>query len=293
MLTEAVSAEDKDAARFVHWGATSQDVIDTGLVLQLRDVFTLVKRDLGRLSETLVELAKQHRATPVVGRTWMQQALPTTFGLIAAGWLDSILRQRIRLSEIRTRILSLQFGGAVGTLAALGQELQLELPEIPWHTQRDRIAEVAAFFGLLAGSLGKIARDISLHAQTEIGELSEPDGEGRGGSSTMPHKRNPVTCAVVLAAATRVPGLVSAMFSAMPQEQQRSVGVWHAEWETLPEIVRLSAGALRHLAEMMPHLEVHTERMRQNLDSLGGLVDSQRDECGKRPANERRRRAAI
>jgi 3-carboxy-cis,cis-muconate cycloisomerase len=302
MLTEAVAAQNKDAARFVHWGATSQDVIDTGFVLQLRDAFTLVERDLIHLSDTLVALAAQYRATPVVGRTWMQQALPTTFGFVVAGWLDDILRHRKRLAEIRPRVLTLQFGGAVGTLAALGgrgtevlkalaEELRLELPTVPWHAQRDRPTEVATFFGLLTGTLGKIARDISLHAQTEIAELFEPGGDGRGGSSTMPHKRNPLTCAVVLAASARVPGLVSTMLSAMPQEQQRALGGWQAEWETLPEIVRLAGGALRHLTEMLPHLEVDAERMRQNLEVTRGLIFAEAvtmalaDRMGKMPAH--------
>jgi 3-carboxy-cis,cis-muconate cycloisomerase len=302
MLTEAVARLDKDAARFVHWGATSQDVIDTGFILQLRDALQLVEKDLEQLSGALTTLAVTHRGTVVVGRTLMQQALPTTFGFIVAGWLDAILRHRRRLHEIRPRVLSLQFGGAVGTLAALrgdgpevaralASELQLTLPSAPWHAQRDRLAEVATFLGVLTGTLGKIARDISLHAQTEIAELAEPAGAGRGGSSTMPHKRNPVTCSVVLAAATRVPGLVSSILSAMPQEQQRGLGGWHAEWETMPEIVRVAGGALHHLAGMIPQLEVNQERMRQNLEVKKGLIFAEAvsmalaDRMGKMPAH--------
>ncbi|MGB9514518.1 MAG: 3-carboxy-cis,cis-muconate cycloisomerase, partial [Candidatus Acidiferrum sp.] len=302
MLTEAVARQDKDAARFVHWGATSQDAIDTGFVLQLRDALRLVENDMVRLSETLLALANAHRTTVIVGRTWMQQALPTTFGFIVAGWLDAILRQRGRLLEIRPRVLSLQFGGAVGTLAALrgdgpevaralAAELQLTMPVAPWHAHRDRMAEIATFSGLLTGTLGKIARDISLHTQTEVAELFEPACQGRGGSSTMPHKRNPVTCAVVLAAAARVPGLVSTMLSAMPQEQQRGLGGWHSEWETLPEIVRLSAGALHHLTEMLPHLDVDSHRMQQNLEATNGLIFAEgvtmalADRMGKMPAH--------
>jgi 3-carboxy-cis,cis-muconate cycloisomerase len=282
-LTEAVARQDKEAARFVHWGATSQDAIDTGFVLQLRDALALVEKDLAFLTETLVALANLHRTTLVVARTWMQQALPTTFGFIVAGWLDAVLRHRRRLIEIRPRVLTVQFGGAVGTLAALrgdgpevaralAGELQLALPATPWHGHRDRLAEIATFLGLLTGTLGKIARDISLHTQTEVGELFEPSGQARGGSSTMPHKRNPVTCAVVLAAATRVPGLVSTVLSALPQEHQRGLGGWQSEWETLPEIVRLSGGALHHLAETLPHLKVDTKRMSQNLDATHGLI---------------------
>src|ERR1700741_419850 len=302
MLTDLVATEDKNAARFVHWGATSQDVIDTGCVLQLRRAFELMDQDLSRLSATLAALAEKYRETPVVARTWMQHALPTTFGFIVAGWLDAMLRHRQRWAEIRSRALSLQLGGAVGTLAALAgrrpevakavaEELQLSLPLAPWHSHRDRMAEVATSLGLLTGTLGKIARDISLHSQTEVAEVCEPAGEGRGSSSTMPHKRNPVTCAVVLAAANRVPSLVSTMLAAMVQEAERGLGGWQAEWETLPEIVRLSGGALHHLAQMLPALEVDPERMRQNLDATQGLIFAEAvstalgDRMGKMPAH--------
>ena len=275
-LTALVAAKDRGAARFVHWGATSQDVNDTGLVLQIKRALEILQTDLDSLCESLAELAQKHRSTPMVARTLMQHALPTTFGIKVTGWLDGMNRHRDRFGEVRRRVLVVQFGGAVGTLAALGEkgpavaetlakELGLELPDIPWHTQRDRIAEVATTLGLCTGSLGKIARDISLHAQTEIAEIFEPAGEGRGGSSTMPHKRNPVSAAVVLAAATRVPGLVSTMLNAMVQEDERGLGNWQAEWETLPEIFRLTAGAL-------PKLEIDTERMKRNLDATKGLI---------------------
>ena len=301
-LTEAVAQKDKDAARFVHWGATSQDALDTGFVLQLRDILVLVETDLLKLSDTLSDLAQKHRSTLMVARTWMQQALPTTFGCVVAGWLDAILRHRRRLQEMRPRVLVLEFGGAAGTLAALhgqglqvskalAEELGLALPQIPWHANRDRIGEISTFFGLLAGTLGKIARDIALLSQTEIAELFEPMGEGRGGSSTMPHKRNPVICAVVLAAATQVPDLVATILSAMPQEHQRGLGGWHAEWETMPQIVRLGAGALHHLTEMLPGLEVNAERMGQNLEATHGLIFAEAvtvalaDRMGKMPAH--------
>ena len=300
-LTEAVAKDDKVAARFVHWGATSQDAIDTGLVLQLRRALELLEQDLQRLTSTLVALAEKHRATPMVARTWMQQALPTTFGFVVACWLDAILRHRARLAEIRPRVFTLQFGGAVGTLAALGSngptvatalahELKLELPAAPWHAHRDRICEVATTLGLCMGTLGKIGRDISLHTQTEVAELFEPAGEGRGGSSTMPHKRNPVTCAVVLAAAQRVPGLVNTLLGAMVQEEERGLGGWHAEWETLPELVCLVGGALHQLAEMLPGLEVDAARMRENLEITRGLIFAEAvsmalgDRMGKMPA---------
>jgi 3-carboxy-cis,cis-muconate cycloisomerase len=200
-----------------------------------------------------------------------------------AGWLDAIDRHRTRLSETEERCLVLQFGGAVGTAAALGargldvatnlaKELQLPLPDIPWHSHRDRMAEIATTLGLCCGTLGKIARDISLHTQTEVGEVFEPSTDGRGGSSSMPHKRNPVTCAVVLSAAVRVPPLVSTMLAAMVQEQERGLGGWQAEWETLPDIVRLTAGALHHLTTTVSDLEIDPERMRQNLDVTHGLI---------------------
>jgi 3-carboxy-cis,cis-muconate cycloisomerase len=301
-LTELVAKQNKDAARFVHWGATSQDAMDTAVVLQLRRALEVVDQDLARLTSTLASLADKHRATPIAAHTWMQQALPTTFGFIVAGWLDAILRHRLRLSGLSTRNLTLQFGGAVGTLAALSgrapavakalaEELHLPLPAIPWHAHRDRITEIAAALGLCVGTLGKIARDISLHAQTEIAEIAEPAGEGRGGSSTMPQKRNPVTCATVLAAAQRVPGLVSTMLSSMVQEQERGLGGWQAEWETLPEIVCLSGGALHHLAEMLAGLHVDEKRMLKNLDATHGLIFAEAitmalgDHLGKMPAH--------
>jgi 3-carboxy-cis,cis-muconate cycloisomerase len=282
-LTVLVAEHDQEAARHVHWGATSQDAIDTGCVLQLREALLHISEDLDRLADGLATLAEKHRSTIVVGRTWMQQALPTTFGAKVAGWLDALDRHRERLRETERRALVLQFGGAVGTLAALNdrgaevtkflaEELRLALPELPWHSHRDRIAEVATTLGLCVGTLGKIARDIALQAQTEIAEVFEPAAEGRGGSSTMPHKRNPVTAAVVLAAATRLPPLVSTILTAMVQEEERGLGGWHAEWETLPEIVRLAAGAVHHMAETAPRLEVDAERMKQNLDLTHGLI---------------------
>jgi len=301
-LTELVAKQNKDAARFVHWGATSQDATDTAVALQLRRPLEVMDQDLASLTTTLAALADKYRATPIAARTWMQQALPTTFGFIVAGWLDAILRHRARLSDLRATNLTLQFGGAVGTLAALSgrgpavakalaEELRLPLPPIPWHSHRDRVVEIAAALGLCTGTLGKIARDISLHAQTEIAELAEPVAEGRGGSSTMPQKRNPVSCATVLAAAQRVPGLVSTMLSSMVQEQQRGLGGWQAEWETLPEIVSLSGGALHHLAEMLPGLHVDAKRMLKNIDATHGLIFAEAvtmalgNHIGKMPAH--------
>jgi 3-carboxy-cis,cis-muconate cycloisomerase len=282
-LTALVAKEDAEAAGFVHWGATSQDAIDTGFVLQLRPALAAMQRELRQLCAALASLANEHRATLIVGRTWLQQAAPTTFGAKVAGWLDALLCHSRRLEEMRERALVLQFGGAVGTLAALGdhggrvaaalaKELALTLPDIPWHSHRDRFGEVATCMGLLTGTLGKIARDISLHMQTEIGELCEPGGGGRGGSSSMPNKRNPVSCAAVLAAAARVPGLVSTILGAMVQEDERGLGGWQAEWEALPEIVSLAGGALHHLHAAISGLEVNAARMRENLGATHGLI---------------------
>ena len=282
-LTALIAKSDPDSARFVHFGATSQDAIDTGRILQLRRAFNLISADLDNLSDSLAYLANKHRSTLIAARTWMQHALPTTFGAKVATWLDAVDRDCLRLRESQSRCFVLQFGGAVGTLAAFGAkgpevaknlsaELNLPLPHLPWHSSRDRFAEIASTLGLCTGTLGKIARDLSLHSQTEIAELFEPAAGGRGASSTMPHKRNPITSAIVLSAATRIPHLVATMLSAMPQEDERGLGGWHAEWETLPEIVSLTAGALHHLAAIARNLEVDTARMRQNLDRTQGLI---------------------
>ena len=282
-LTAAVGEHAPDAAKYVHWGATSQDIIDTGMVLQLRDALAVIEAQLGSLGDVLADLAELYRTTPMVGRTWLQQALPITLGMKFAQWLDALERHRARVTYLRQSALALQFGGAAGTLASLGEradavtqalasELALAVPVLPWHTQRDRIAEIATTLGLITGTLGKIARDVSLQMQTEIGELAEPSGAGKGGSSTMPHKRNPVGCAAVLSAAVRVPGLVATVLAAMVQEHERALGGWQAEWEALPEIARLCGGALAHVDEIARGLEVDTERLAANLGSTHGLI---------------------
>lgn len=285
-LTRLVAKANPEAAGFVHWGATSQDAIDTGFVLQMRGALDRIGGELGRFAASLEQLVRRHRATACVGRTWLQQALPITFGLRVAGWLDAVDRHRHRLDQARHRVLVLQLGGAAGTLAALGdrgiqvaralgEELGLGVPPMAWHTHRDRVAEIATVLALCAGTMGKIARDISLQMQTEVAELFEPAGEGRGGSSAMPHKRNPVTSAVVLAAAIRLPALASTMLTAMVQEQERGLGGWNAEWEVMPEIISLAAGALHHLRETVAGLEIDSERMRRNIDVTHGLIFSE------------------
>lgn len=293
-LTRRVAADDEAAAGYVHWGATSQDAQDTGLVLQMRDGLAHLEATLVRVADAAAALAERHRGTLLAGRTWLQQALPVTFGLKAAGWLDGLTRSRARLAELRPRVLVLQFGGAAGTLASLGDqgpavaqgladELGLGLPALPWHTQRDRIAETGGALAVLVGSLGKIARDTSLLMQTEVGEVRESAAPGGGGSSSMPHKRNPVGAAEVLTAAVRAPGLAATLLTAMVQEHERGIGGWHAEWSALPELFDLAGGALEHTAALLEGLEVEPARMRANLDATQGLVMAEAVKMGLAP----------
>ncbi|KLD70063.1 3-carboxy-cis,cis-muconate cycloisomerase [Xanthomonas pisi DSM 18956] len=282
-LTAHVAAHDAAAARWVHWGATSQDVIDTGSVLQLRAALDLLLPRLQQLCDTLAALAARERDTGLPGRTLLQQAVPVTFGLKVAGWLDALQRAHRRLHGLRNDALVLQFGGAAGTLAslqergldvaqALATRLALPLPALPWHTARDRIVEVGCAFGLLAGTLGKIGGDVVLLMQSEVGEAFEPAAAGKGGSSAMPHKRNPVASVAAVAAATRVPGLIATLFSAMAQPHERAAGQWHAEWDTLPQIVCLTAGSLAQMQACLAELELDRARMRHHLDGHGGVL---------------------
>jgi 3-carboxy-cis,cis-muconate cycloisomerase len=281
-LTAAVAKADPEAARFVHWGATSQDVIDTATMLVLRASVDVLLADLDRAIKGFAGLARIHRNTAMVARTWLQHALPMPFGLKLAEYAAALNRARMRLRQLRQSLV-LQFGGAAGTLAALGdkglatseklaEELELLLPDAPWHTHRDRIAEVASALAILAGSCGKIARDVSLMMQTDVAEAFEPAGAGRGGSSTMPHKRNPVAAASALAAATMAPNLAATIFAAQVQEHERSAGPWHAEWPTLPTLLLVASGALAATVDLAEGLEVDAVRMRQNLDATGGLI---------------------
>ena len=282
-LTSNVAKQDADAARYVHWGATSQDVIDTATMLTLRAAIEILLGDIDRAVAGFAKLARQHRDTAVVARTWLQHALPMPFGLKLAEYAAALHRSRKRLQRLRTEALALQFGGAAGTLAALGdkglavaerlaQELRLPLPDAPWHTHRDRIAEAASVFAIIAGTCGKIARDVSLMMQTDVGEAFEPSGEGRGGSSTMPHKRNPVAAASALGAATMAPNLAATILAAQVQDHERSAGPWHAEWPTLPTLLLVTSGALAAIVDIAEGLEVDTARMRANLDATGGLI---------------------
>jgi 3-carboxy-cis,cis-muconate cycloisomerase len=282
-LTAGVAREDADAARYVHWGATSQDVIDTACMLTLRAAVDALLGDIDRAITGFARLAKRHRDTPVVARTWLQHALPMPFGLKLAEYAAALHRSRTRLRRLRRDGLALQFGGAAGTLAALGdkgwlvaeklaQELALPLPDAPWHTHRDRIAEAASVFAILAGTCGKIARDVQLMMQTDVAEAFEPSGEGRGGSSTMPHKRNPVAAATAMAAATMAPNLAATIFAAQVGDHERSAGPWHAEWPTLPMLQLVTSGALAAIVDIAEGLEVDAARMRLNLGATHGLI---------------------
>jgi 3-carboxy-cis,cis-muconate cycloisomerase len=282
-LTADVAKADTDAARYVHWGATSQDVVDTAAMLTLRAAIEALLPDIDRAIAGFAKLARRHRNTAVVARTWLQHALPMPFGLKLAEYAAALHRSRLRLQRLRSEALALQFGGAAGTLAALGdkgwlvaerlaQELKLPLPDAPWHTHRDRFADAASVLAIVAGTCGKIARDIQLMMQTDVAEAFEPSGEGRGGSSTMPHKRNPVAAATALAAATMAPNLAATIFAAQVQDHERSAGPWHAEWPTLPMLLLVTSGALAAIVDIAEGLEVDAARMRVNLDATGGLI---------------------
>ena len=253
-LTERVRARDSAAAGFVHWGATSQDVADTALILLLKRARPILESDLTRLENALRRLAETNAHTVMLGRTLLQAAPPIAFGLKAAGWFGAIQRCRARIASTFDEALMVQLGGATGTLASLGEhgiavgralatELQLGFPEAPWHTQRDCLAALMCACGVLTGALGKMARDISLLMQTEVAEVAEPSGPGRGGSSTMPHKRNPSGCVVALAAASRAPHLVASFLSGMVQEHERAAGSWQAEWPTVASLIQATGAA--------------------------------------------------
>ena len=282
-LTARVAESDAEAARYVHWGATSQDILDTGLVLQLRAAVPGVLDYLARGVRAAAAHARHYRDATMAGRTWLQQATPVTFGLKAAGWADALSRVRRRLQAALDDTLVLQFGGATGTLASLGSQglavterlaarVGLPAPDLPWHAHRDRFAQLACSLGIAAGTCGKIGRDIALLAQTEVGEAAEATAPGRGGSSTMPQKQNPVASSVALAAAGRAPALVATMLGAMVQEHERGLGNWQVEWDTLPDLVVVAAAGARATADSLEGLVVDTDRMRANARASGGLL---------------------
>ncbi|AWS49025.1 3-carboxy-cis,cis-muconate cycloisomerase [Streptosporangium sp. 'caverna'] len=266
--------------RFVHYGATSQDINDTASMLIARRALVPILADLSACADACARLAGEHRGTVMAGRTVLQHAVPVTFGLKAAGWMSALDHARAGLSELR---LPVQYGGAAGTLSVLGDrghevlprlaaELGLADPVIPWHTDRTPVARLACALGMASGTLGKIATDVKLLAQTEVGEAAEPTAPGRGNSSAMPHKRNPVGAMSVLACVQRVPGLVASVLGGMLQEHERAAGPWQAEWETLGELLRLTGSAASWLREVLEGLTVDASRMRANLDATRGLM---------------------
>jgi 3-carboxy-cis,cis-muconate cycloisomerase len=286
-LLSALRARLSDAAAAdLHRGATSQDIVDTALMLVARRALEPLLDDLLAAGDACAELADRHRGTLVAGRTLLQQALPLTFGLKAAGWLVGLDGARAELTEIRGHVLAVQLGGAVGTLATYGdqglevvtavaEELGLAEPELPWHTIRLRPARLAGALGSALGVIGKIARDVILLAQTEVAEVIEGGGEGRGGSSTLPHKRNPVGAVAALACAERGPGLVATILAAMVQEHERAAGAWQAEWEPMLELLRLAGSGAAAVRGCVSCLEVDPGKMRADLDLTGSLVMSE------------------
>jgi 3-carboxy-cis,cis-muconate cycloisomerase len=271
---------------WAHWGATTQDITDTATVMQIKAALTLVEADLEAIAAALADLARRHRDTPMAGRSKLQQAVPLTFGYKCATILSAMQRHRVRLRELRARVLVGEFGGAVGTLASLGRdglkvqaalmrELGLGQPDITWHTVRDRIGEVGCFLALLTATCAKIATDVKLMMQTEVGEAYEGFQAGRGASSTMPQKRNPVASPNIHAAAALVRQSASALIEAAVGDHERATGPWEIEWIALPEAFLLSSGALRNTREMLANLEVNAAQMRRNLDLTNGLIVSE------------------
>ena len=302
-LTETVGGS---AGGYVHWGATSQDILDTAAMLVSRAALELLLEQLGRVAEECAALAEAHRSTPIAGRTLLQQAVPTTFGLKAAGWLVAVLEARRRLLSITEDGLAAQLGGAAGTLGPLGdagpevlrlfaEELDLQEPVVPWHTNRVRIAELGAALDVAAGALAKIGLDVGLLSQTEVGEAREAEG---GASSTMPQKRNPVGSALAVACARQVHAQASVLTAALPQEHERALGAWHSEWPALRNALAYAGGAAEGARRALAGLEVDTERMRANLDLIDGLVMAEKasfllaQDLGRREAYQRVAEAA-
>ena len=282
-LVRQLSAKLGDAGRYVHWGATTQDIVDTATVLQIRAALALVERDLAEVATALAVLAAKYRDTPMAGRTHLQQALPITFGYKCAVWLSMFDRHAERLRELKPRVLIAQLGGAAGTLASLGdkglavrrefaRELKLSEPSITWHVARDTMAEMVNFLGLVTGSLGKIGFDVMLMMMTELGEAFEPFAAHRGASSTMPQKRNPISSEVLVANAKAVRQHAALMLDAMIQDFERATGPWHVEWMAVPESFILTAGSLAQAKFMLEGLVVDESRMRKNLDLTQGLI---------------------
>ena len=300
VVQQIVAICAKGLGEWCHWGATTQDITDTATVMQIRAALDLVEADMEKIAAALAGLARRYRDTPMAGRSNLQQAVPITFGFKAASLLAAFQRHRQRLAQLRPRVLVGEFAGAAGTLASLGadglkvqaalmDELKLGQPEIAWHTVRDRIGEVACFLGLLTGTLGKIAMDVKLLMQTEVAEVFEPFAEGRGSSSTMPQKRNPISSLYIHATAALVRQHAAALLEAAVADHERSTGPWEIEWIALPEIFLLSAGALSQTRVMLEGLEVDAARMRENLDMTHGAIVSEAVMMGLGPYLGRQR----
>jgi len=286
VVQQLVTACRDKLGEWSHWGATTQDITDTATILQIRESLALVEKEIDGISDALAALAKKYRDTPMAGRSNLQQAVPITFGYKAATMLAAFERHKQRLNELKPRVLVGEFGGAAGTLSSLGKnglkvqealmnELKLGQPEISWHTVRDRIAEVGCFLGLVTGSCGKIAFDVKLLMQTEVEEVQEPFHQGRGSSSTMPQKRNPISSVYITAQTAMVKQLVAALLEAQVEDHERSTGPWEIEWIVLPEIFMLSAGALAQTRFVLEGLHVNEQKMRDNLFITKGLLMSE------------------
>ncbi len=296
-LVRQLAEHAGEAGRWLHWGATTQDIMDTAIVLQIRAGLDLLEADLRAARDHLADLARRHRDTPMAGRTHLQHALPVTFGYKAAVWLSALDRHAVRFAELRPRVLLAQFGGAAGTLASLGdgeaairsrtelaRELGLGDPPITWHVARDGIAETVQLLALLGGSLGKIAFDVMLMSATEFGEAAEPFIAGRGSSSTMPQKRNPISCELILAAAKVLRQHAGLVLDAMVADFERATGPWHVEWVAVPEAFAYAAGALHQSRFLLGGLIVDPARMAQNLGMTHGLIVAEAVMMGLAPA---------
>ena len=300
VVQQIVALCDKGLGEWCHWGATTQDITDTATIMQIRAALDLVDTEIEKIAAALADLAKRYRDTPMAGRSNLQQAVPITFGFKAASLLAAFQRHRQRLKELRPRVLVGEFAGAAGTLSSLGTEglrvqeglmgeLKLGQPEIAWHTVRDRIAEVGCFLALVTGTCGKISMDVKLMMQTEVAEVYEPFHEGRGSSSTMPQKRNPISCLYIHSTAAQVRYNATALLEAAVADHERSTGPWEIEWIALPEIFLLASGTLSQTRLMLEGLQVDVKRMRDNLDITSGMIVSEAVMMGLGPHLGRQR----
>jgi 3-carboxy-cis,cis-muconate cycloisomerase len=300
VVQQIVGLCEKGLGEWCHWGATTQDITDTAAIMQIRSALDHVEADMEKIAAALADLARRHRDTPMAGRSNLQQAVPITFGFKMASLLAAMQRHRARLAELRPRVLVGEFAGAAGTLSSLGAdglkvqqalmvELKLGQPEIAWHTVRDRIGEVGCFLGLLTSTLGKLSMDVKLLMQTEVAEVFEPFHEGRGSSSTMPQKRNPISCLYIHSTAAMVRQHAASLLEAAVADHERSTGPWEIEWIALPEIFLLASGALAQSRDMLAGLQVDAARMRSNLDMTDGAIVSEAVMMGLGPALGRQR----